>query len=537
MAGAASSANKTPFSAHAIAARFAVLCDSHIESRGDVRLRYVEQAVHALKALRPPPEFVVFLGDMASAKGNEQQSSHASAMQVIECERWPTYVLRGNTDLDLPPARFAFEMGGCAFVGFDTAGGTYGSDEDQVLASQVERWSGLPVVLFTHFYPEALDDQSRRRLVARLEGIDNGTLICGHGHRAQQYRLGKTIVHLVAPTDPFKPGGAPPGAEIFSISPSQCRRTRRNVSLLDDDMANAFSQSIGVAIEANLIDEAFLAWAGEHSIVRWQIKQYAKADAAQRAMLLQLVGQITLHASTPKLSAGGVVGNQPQLDDEIQFAKERHLTAITTHLPPVDARTLFDASGEPKARSTACLADALASAWAGYWLAGIRIDIENTHWYDPDEQPELFGEHQLGIRPRHLLAFRERVEAELRKRHGPVEGASVGLCLDVGHVLTNGPLASEFGWTEWLDSLRPHVRSIHFHDVIAGHRGGRQGHQPVGIEGGLINVEAIAHLAQRDCPSAPIYLEVGGRHAIGVSLENLNRWRNVRRSETSWVAE
>lgn len=510
---------------------FAVLTDAHLTDAEDNRLMYLRSAVELIGRLPDRPAFLVFAGDLVGNQQDDAEAIHESGMNVLRQAGIPLYMLRGNTDLFTPQARFGFEENGFTFIGIDTATGEYSAAENKRLMELIERNEQSPVIIFSHYYPDALDNRSRDRMCESICKSKPLAVICGHGHRSERDLLGTGEIHLVAGIDPFKAGHQQPGVELFKISSGECQRQRALVSLVDDDAAAKFVQNIGFAIEADTITVEMLDLMERYGVAHAQIKQLSKADARRYALLAKIPGQVSLHASTPRIGAEGCIVNQGQLDLEIAFARQRKIRAITTHLPPVDASTLFTDDGKMTATpNLERIARLLADAWKGYWLAGIRIDIENTHWYDPAVLPELHGEYQLGIHPLHLLALRDQVEVLLCLRYGVVDGASIGFCLDIGHVLTNGPLAQAFGWVEWFTMLSPNIRSMHVHDVIDEPDGGRQGHLPMGIRGGLVNIEAIARLKTQRCPHAPGYLEVSGVDGMKDSLDAFRRWKEARQT-------
>ena len=210
---------------------------------------------------------------------------------------------------------------------------------------------------------------------------------------------------------------------------------------------------------------------------------------------------------------------------ELEECQQLGAEAINSHLPLCDERALFDEKGSITDNATAqSRVAALADALEGFWRAGIRIELENTHWYDPVKAPEWFGEHQLGIKIYQLLYFREQLERELLGRCGQIDGAAVRFCLDVGHVLTNGPLVKEMTVQDWFTSLAPNISAIHFHDVVEHEGGTRQAHYPLGAEGGIVGLEGFIYLKQRFAPAALLHVEVAELSDVRSSIEYLRGW-------------
>jgi len=537
--------------------RFAVITDAHIEHPRDERAMYLRAAIDAAQTHRPG--FIVFAGDLISpvadmtrGRGSEAVHMHpggdtiSSSAAATEDFSWtsdlfeslniPTHRLRGNVDVPLwkEPLRFAFAMDGIAFIGFDTALGTVNESEDHWLEEASQRFEGMPKILFSHYYVGALELAGAERLLARLAESGALHLISGHGHRREHHVIGQTQHHLVEAIDPFKPGSHRPGFEIFEFDGSDLRRTHYTVSRVEPDTVKQFRDCIGCApYDPGGVDE-FHALFTDCGLCRAQCRltpnvvQSLGGDRAVANLRRWLEGgtlqSLSVHGSNPQIDPGGHWLNRSTIEHEIGISRETGAVSVTSHLPVWDDREIFDQEcGRPTSIAHS-LVEVLADGLGGYWQNGIRIDLENTHWLDPAQYPDSLEEHMLGIQIHHLLWFREQLEARLKDVHGEVAGAGVACTLDVGHALTNGPLASTLTLPDWFASLGCHIRSIHLHDVVDLPAGGRQAHLPMGVAGGLVGLEGLIHLWHRYSPDAILYLEVDTLEEVRQSVEHLRNW-------------
>ena len=537
--------------------RFAVVTDAHVEHPGDARAEYLRAALEAAQAHRPA--FIVFAGDLVSPQATSVRcdgetssythptgdtvTSQAAARDdyswtrdLFESADVPVHQLRGNVDVPLwpEPLRFAFALGAYVFIGFDTATGTLTEAEDRWLRETLQGFGDRPKIFFTHYYADALDPPGAERLMTRLDESQVLHLISGHGHRHGHHVIAQTRHHLVEAIDPFKPGSRVPGYELFEFDGDMLRRSHHRVSLLAPEAFPRFLGCLGCApgdpgSEAQLT--ALIAECGlrhvqfklSHSVVRALGGANALPDLRSR-LDVGTLQTLSIHGSNPDIDGTFNWMNQATVHHEIEICRESGAASVTTHLPPWDARILFDSqSGTPTSLADA-LADALAAGFGGYWQSGIRIDLENTHWYDPSQYPDVHGEHQFGIKINHLLWAREQLEARLTERWGEVAGSGVGFCFDVGHALTNGPLASTMTVPDWFVSLGPQIRSIHLHDVMDLPKGGRQAHFPMGVDGGLVGLEGLVHLWHRYSPDAILLLEVETLEDVRRSVEYIRQW-------------
>lgn len=537
--------------------RFAVITDAHIEHPEDERAGYLRAALDAVKAHRPA--FVIFAGDLISPEaytrrcnGAEPAHLHPGGDTILastaatEDFSWvsglfgsldmPVHLLRGNVDVALlqEPLRFAFSMEGVAFIGFDTAMGTLDESEDRWLQEVSLRYLEMPKILFSHYYVEALDPPGAERLLARLAESGARHLISGHGHRCEHHLIAQTQNHLVEAIDPFKPGSHRPGFDIFEFDGDDLRRAHYTVSLVSPDAIEQFQSCLGCAPGnpgssqdfGGLLTECALRYAQ----CKWTPKVVEALGAAKAvtnlrgwmdAKTLQI---LSIHGSNPKIDPSGNLLNGSTIEHEVKICKDAGAASVTSHLPIWDDRELFDPEDGSPTSTAQAIVDTMADAFSGYWLAGIRIDLENTHWLDPLQYPDSLEEHMLGIQIGHLFWFRGNLESRLKHLHGEIPGSGVFFTFDVGHALTNGPLASTMTIPDWFVSLGSHIRSIHFHDAVDLPEGGRQAHYPLGVAGGLVGLEGFVHLWHRYSPGAILYLEVETLEDVRKSMEHLGRW-------------
>jgi predicted phosphodiesterase len=539
------------------ALRFAVITDAHVEHSEDERVQYLRVALDAMQMHRPA--FVVFAGDLVSPpatrtetgtsepvhmhSGGDTVSFHAAATRdfswthdLLKTIDIPVHLLRGNVDVPLrqEPLRFAFAMEGIAFIGFDTAMGTLDESEDRWLRETSHRFADMPKIFFSHYYVDALEPPGAERLLARLAESGAQHLISGHGHRCEHHVIAQTQHHLVEAIDPFKPGSHRPGFEIFDFEGGDLHRTHHTVSVLDSTSVQRFKDFIGCAPYDPGGGDEFHALFTDCGLCRAQCRltpnvvQSLGGDQAVANLRRWLEGgtlqSLSVHGSNPRIDQGGHWLNRSTIEHEIGISRETGAVSVTSHLPVWDDREIFDReSGRPTSVAHSFV-DVLAEGLSGYWQGGIRIDLENTHWLDPAQYPDSLEEHMLGIQIHHLLWFREQLESRLKDLHGEVSGAGVAFTFDVGHALTNGPLASTMTLPDWFASLGSRIRSIHLHDVVDLPAGGRQAHLPMGVAGGLVGLEGLIHLWHRYSPDAILYLEVETLEDVRRSVEHLRNW-------------
>lgn len=523
----------------------------HVEHPGDERIRYLRAVIDAVKSC--DPAFVVFAGDLVSAAaqtisgirshpgGDMISLSVASpgdiswALAPFESIRPPVHYLRGNVDVPFlrEPLRFAFALEGIAFVGFDTAEGTLTESEDRWLREAASEFGDVPKIFFSHYYAGALDSLGAERLLSRLAESGARHLISGHGHRAEHHVIGQTEHHLTEAADPFKPGSHRPGFELFELDGSKLRRLHHAVSLLEPGAVKRFHEQLGCAPRhpgnpetlKNLLADCGLRHVqlrlGDHVVE--SLGGDRAVDTLRQLRSEGVVQTLSVHGSNPQIDPGGTWLNRSTIEREVEISAKAGAESVTSHLPIRDERTLFNPeSGSPESAADK-LADTFADGMSGYWQAGIRIDLENTHWLDPVHHPDSLEEHMLGIKINHLLWFRNALEKRLGSEYGDIEGAGVGCTFDVGHALTNGPLAATLTIPDWFASLGSHIRSIHFHDAVDLPEGGRQAHRPIGAEGGLVGLEGFIHLLHCYCPDAVLYLELDALEEIRQSVDSLRR--------------
>jgi len=520
--------------------RVAVLTDAHVSHVADEQSDYLRQAVAQVAC--DAPDFVVFNGDLMGPPARNVDT-HAIERLLEPCDV-PVYVLRGNSDLPsqtpdaCEQARFSFDFGGFAFVGFDTSHGTLAEPQKQWLDCELRRHHGRPVVLFTHYYPDALgfDEHAAAWLMNLLAETDVHALICGHGHRNDRRFLGKVQRHMVAAVDPFKAHSHEPGYELFVFAGETVDRTRHRTSLVARDVYRHCMGCLSCAARkwGDLQTLEHVLRADELRHIQFHkalIDQYH--NGVERICHWRddgVIDSVSVHASNPKVGDDGSLLNQPAFDDELEMCRRLDAEAVNVHLPLWDDRLVFEPDGSPKDNTVAMsLVEAMAKALHGFWSAGIRIELENFHWYDPRLMPDRLGQHQLGIKIHHLLYFRKELERLLQLQYGPVDRAQVRFCFDVGHAMTNGPLMSEMTIQHWLTALHDYITAIHFHDIVERSDLTRQAHFPIGVEGGILGIEGFLHLKHKYAPSARLHLELGDLPAIHASVQHLRCWGRQRR--------
>lgn len=514
---------------------FAVFGDVHLNPQSPEKQRYLHRVIELLTA--SPVTFAVFLGDLVQdqCRLSRLWADFEADMESLRASGPMVYLLRGNTDLHVSPRRrrFSFACGQTAFIGFDTAAGGFDAEECNWLAGAIREHACRHAVLFTHYYADALDGAGKDRLCECLALLDRPHLVAGHGHRQQLRQDAHGVHHLIAPVDPYKPGSARPGFDLFTLDPRDhaCTRRRQGISLLSMAHVDQVLAQLGAApsefgnpagLEHTLRSRGL-----RHLQLKWRapvVKALGGPEVVRRWLDEGLLLSASLHASTPIIDDEGRVLNQAILDAEAAAAEHMHASTVTVHLPRRDQRPMCDVDGSVRNESAlSALVEAYARALQGFYERGMNINLENTHWYDPRLVPEAHGEHQFGIRVAHLLAVRQR----LAERWGDHR---VAFCFDVGHALTNGPLAIDQTVADWFEQFSQRVGAIHFHDVIDLAEGGRQAHQPFGTPGGLVNLESFIHLYDRHARAAPLYLEMDALNMIEQSVEHLRHWRDEQRS-------
>lgn len=213
----------------------AQLSDAHVGTApgfldgGMDTLAALRRAVAHVASLQPPPDLVLFTGDLTEHGEAAEYAAVAEALSVLPM---PVYAVPGNHD-DPAVARIALARcmpvaddapdGACCYhvhhaglhlVALDTvvprqSHGALGDGQLAWLARVLAQCRGEPVLLFMHHPPlptgiEAMDACSLLQGSDALAALVRGHgavqgLLCGHLHRAVQLQFGGAPLH-VAPS-------------------------------------------------------------------------------------------------------------------------------------------------------------------------------------------------------------------------------------------------------------------------------------------------------------------------------------------------
>jgi len=204
-----------------IVTRIAIVADLHLPEVNDSAQHAVlDWVVEVLR--REQPDLVLGAGDY-TASGALSSARHVA--QSLREAGLPLLLTPGNSDLRSPRVsqriRAIFttpaivETRNMLAVAVDSSEGMITSKDRGQVEKALDSAQDRPVVLLTHYYVEALQDESRAWLMRLLQSGRISLFVAGHGHRERSYRLGRTDCHLVRGLDPDKAIGGPPAMAFF----------------------------------------------------------------------------------------------------------------------------------------------------------------------------------------------------------------------------------------------------------------------------------------------------------------------------------
>ena len=228
------------------------------------------------------------------------------------------------------------------------------------------------------------------------------------------------------------------------------------------------------------------------------------------------LGGETLSWHMPNVGWASLHGDATELQawrDSLEAALAVGADALTVHVPRVPVGLMRHGS-----EAWHGFSDFFARELAPAAEAGLTIGIENLHMNrgEPDSDERGFG-----YLPDECLAWIAEVRARL-------DGAEVGMLLDVGHARNNAPYSSEFTLSAWYERVGHEIVGYHVHQVVLTD-GALANHQPIeSAFGPLISFSSFLW-AWRAGPlrHAPMYLEVrgsAGREASLDAFRGMLRW-------------
>jgi len=506
--------------------RFAVLCDLHVERAGDFHSRYFAEALR--QAAAATPDFIVLLGDLTARGGAEALGAVAEMAKSCPIK---TLFLPGNSDVRDTPIetyrtligveRFAFRQDGILFLGLDTSLPSIGDEQRQWLGRQLAQAEASRLVVFTHVPARKLEKGSRAFLERLLSESRAMLCVAGHSHRPEVSRLAGCEVHTVGGTDPFKPVPAQPGFDLFTVTEAgEVRAQRRPITLLSATQVEAVISRLGAAPRAFQSPEQLVQCLERSGLRHVQVKEGCLRLPGMAEQLNSWSRRtpgaaVSIHLQSLHLDESGGISNRADLLADVEGVLALKAAFVTVHLPKTDSALVLDERGSvAKNPFTARMLGDFAALLRPLAERGVGIHLENLR----SRREGLPDERCLGVVPSHLVAFRKALDDLLGTGR-----AGIGFTLDVGHAWGNGALASPFPVYKWFEALRPHVLSLHLHDMVP--CGGKQiTHQPLGSKGGTVGLEGVFFLLMNSAPQTVVYLEMLNLPDIAPSLDHIRRW-------------
>jgi len=504
----------------------AILADAHLpDGSGTAQHACFDWAIAQLQRLQP--DFIVAAGDM-TACGDVDAAR--LVRQGIESVGVPFLSTPGNCEmrsLQTTPELESLLLTGqvlenreILILACNTMTGAIAPEERQAAETIAATAGGRPLVLVTHYYPDALGADSAAWLREFLEHRQVSLLICGHGHRDRTETIGATPAYYVRGLDPEKAKRATPAVFVFTHDAGAW--SLDEIPFVDGTVDQwtaveraEFLDNLGIS--CMVADETLssIDWAAQERLPCLELRADALGLPAdllgEHIAKWRDAGGRYLSWHMDNISWDPATRSMQGLDTWCR-GLERALTLdvqhLTLHPPHVPVGEMT-----PGSDTWMRIADIVTAALEPVTDTDVVLAVENLH-LNPDEPAD---EHRcFGYLPAECHGWIE----ELRARLGPER---VAFMLDIGHARTNGAYNNRFGLGQWFATMGKEIAGYHIHQVRA-LENRLKGHLQIdNVFGPNLSFAAFFWAWKRhQINHCPMFIEVRGQAARQAS------WRTMR---------